>query len=112
MCYKKLAAVLKREIAELKAEIKRIEKIKYIVSTVDYSSDDLDKALKENERLRCEQNALFDEIEKITKRARITAVSGFADKLLERAKATRNYFEIKSLVTTLLNETEERKNVG
>ena len=54
-----------QKIKELTEEFEKIKNVKYIFSTVDYCSDDLANALKENKRLIEENESLRSSVDQI-----------------------------------------------
>ena len=88
---------LKEKIESLQAE-ERLKKTKYIFSTVDYCADDLDKALKEIERLKLECGlAKFEkykaEFEEFRAEIKAEAVKEFAERLKESWQDNDYYWE-------------------
>lgn len=64
-----------------KAEIERLQKAKYIYSTVDYCAEDLDKALKEIEVYKNNLEAMAKTMHNSAKFTRAEAITEFAERL-------------------------------
>ena len=73
-----------------------------------YALDLINRQKAEIERLTIcrkeEVEKLMSATDKVIAEAKTKAINEFADKLLDKAISTRNYFEIKSLVQTVKEE--------
>ncbi|MEE0968363.1 MAG: hypothetical protein U0M06_03200 [Clostridia bacterium] len=95
-----------------KAENERLKKAKYIVSTVDYCADDLDKALKENEELKSAINSFRGYEDKI----KAEAYKECIEKVMLNSRCNPNEMTytisriaIDNLLKELVGDTNESK---
>lgn len=72
---------------DLTDELKKIKKAKYIFATVDYCSDDLAAAIKENKRLAEENKKLYEENEKYRKFKQFIEYCGGSLSILNRGSS-------------------------
>ena len=98
-----------------KAEIERLQKAKYIYSTVDYCAEDLDKALKEIEVYKNNLEAMAKTMHNSAKFTRAEAITEFAERLKEYLDDFFNsgedaLLDTVDMIDQIAKETKEKIN--